>query len=59
MEKYGIPEDQVTDLIKLGMVNNEDDARKLVASGKGAELIKEAQAKLADKKKSEEGGEDA
>ena len=55
MEKYGVDHSQVDDLVKLGVAKSDDEARTLVAAGKGAQLIKTAQAKAAEPPTPEQG----
>ena len=45
MIKYAIDVVQMNDLLKLGVCNNEDEARELVSKGKAELLIKEARHK--------------
>tara|TARA_B100000131_G_scaffold21628_1_gene20910 strand:- start:4906 stop:5082 length:177 start_codon:yes stop_codon:yes gene_type:complete len=42
MIKYGVSQQEVVELIKLGVCHDEETARRLVASGEAGLLIKEA-----------------
>jgi hypothetical protein len=42
MEKYGVNQEQVEELVKLGVCATEEEARKLAAAGKAEGMIKEA-----------------
>ena len=42
MIKYGISQEDVEELVKLGVCHDEEEARELVSQGKAASLIKMA-----------------
>ena len=49
MEKYGVDQAKVQELLRLHLAAKEADALHLVASGEADGLIKEAHARLANK----------
>jgi hypothetical protein len=48
MEKYGVDQNMVEELVKLGVCISPEQARTVVASGKAKSKIKEAQANSKD-----------